>query len=306
MFFAVLAVAIGCKKDPTDPSDPSDPSGGGGSGTQFTVTFNANGGNGTMQSQTFKLGKQQALNANTFTREGYTFASWNTKADASGTSYTDGQEIIVVQNITLYAQWKKNVANPLNGHEWVDLGLPSGTLWAKTNIDENNPELNQFFAWGATYQQDSYDWCTYEWAECSATQLGKYCNNASYGYSGFIDNLTELLPEDDAATANWGAEWRMPTFVEMYELFTNCSKTLTEEDGVTGALFTAPNGNSIFFPAAGAINGYNYLQNQSGIWTSTLYTDDPSQAIALFFDTQGAEVVAFQRYLGLSVRPVVK
>ena len=301
MLLAVVAVAIGCKKDPDDPG-----SGGGGFG-KYTVTFDANGGTGTMQSQTFKAGKKQALNTNTFTYEGYTFVSWNTKADASGTSYTDGQEIRIDANMTLYAQWKKNVANPLNGHEWVDLGLPSGTLWAKTNLDENIEELYQHYAWGDIYMNDGYFWETYQHCQGTSTSLTKYCNNASYVYNGFTDNLTELVSGDDAATANWGEEWRMPTFIELFELDLICTSSLVSQDGINGLLYTAPNGNSIFFPAAGGFIGGNCTEgSEGGFWTSSLYTENPSQAYALVFDSQGVHVGTLDRYVGLSIRPVVK
>lgn len=64
---------------------------------------------------------------------------------------------------------------------------------------------------------------------------------------GIVDSLSTLLPEDDAATVNWGSEWRMPTFEELSELWRYCDRSLTEQNGVFGAKFTAKNGNSIFF-----------------------------------------------------------
>ena len=301
MLLAVVAIAIGCKKDPDDPN------GGGGGLGKYTVTFDANGGTGTMQSQVFKAGKKQALNANTFTREGYTFSSWNTAADASGKAYSDGEEIHVTENMTLYAQWKKNVANPLNGHEWVDLGLPSGTLWAKTNIDENIPELYQYYAWGESFINEGFEWGLYTYCNGTSTSMTKYCSKASYGYNGFTDTLTELEPEDDAATANWGNEWKMPDAVDILELKTLCTSTWTTQNGVNGMLFTGPNGNSIFFPAAGAFYGYsNGEGTQGGIWASTLYLEQPNQAFAMVYDSENLVVGSLDRYVGLSIRAVVK
>ena len=111
--------------------------------------------------------------------------------------------------------------------EYVDLGLPSGTLWATCNIGADSPEdYGLYFAWGETtgYSEDtsdgrSFDWSTYKYCNGSSYTLTKYCNDSSRGYNGFTDNLTELVPEDDAATANWGAGWCMPTVEQFDELF---------------------------------------------------------------------------------------
>ncbi|MDD5997386.1 MAG: hypothetical protein PUC42_10830 [Bacteroidales bacterium] len=72
----------------------------------------------------------------------------------------------------------------------------------------------------------------------------KYCMNEG---DGIVDSLFTLLPEDDAATVNWGTVWRIPTFEELSELEKYCERCLTEQNGVYGAKFTAKNGNSIFF-----------------------------------------------------------
>ena len=105
---------------------------------------------------------------------------------------------------------------------WVDLGLPSGTLWATCNVGANAPEeYGDYFAWGETQSKDYYYWDTYQYCMGSSATMTKYCNKSNYGYNGFTDNLTTLLPEDDAATANWGTDWRMPTRDEWDELFQN-------------------------------------------------------------------------------------
>ena len=99
-----------------------------------------------------------------------------------------------------------------NGHEYVDLGLPSGTLWATCNVGAETPEgYGDYFAWGETELKTTYNLSTYKYTNGSYDQLTKYCSNSSYGYNGFTDTLTVLLPEDDAATANWGDGWCMPT-----------------------------------------------------------------------------------------------
>ena len=121
--FSVLLATSGCEKLET-----------------YIVTFNANGGVGTMQAQRYTESVEYALSRNAFSYVGHTFAGWNTSQDGSGTSYRDGQVITVTADMTLYAQWTSNGTNPtpstsgtINGHEYIDLGLSSGLLWAQHN-----------------------------------------------------------------------------------------------------------------------------------------------------------------------------
>ena len=116
------------------------------------------------------------------------------------------------------------VTQPIDNHEWVDLGLPSGTLWATCNVGANTPEeYGDYFAWGETEPKDYYGWNTYKWCNGSRYTLTKYCTDSSYGYNGFVDNKAELDPEDDAAYVNWGSSWRIPTTEQQCELYENCS-----------------------------------------------------------------------------------
>jgi len=193
-------------------------------------------------------------------------------------------------------------------HEYVDLGLPSGTLWATCNVGANAPEeYGDYFAWGEIEPKDTYNWATYKYCNGESNQLTKYCDSASFGYNGFTDNLTALLPEDDAATANWGNGWRMPTLNEWNELFVNTTHTWTTQNGVKGCLFTASNGNSLFLPAA----GYRYYDalNLAGIcgyyWLSLLYTERPYDAWAFTLYNWGDYPIhSDDRINGRSVRPV--
>ena len=194
------------------------------------------------------------------------------------------------------------------GHDWVDLGLPSGTKWATCNVGANNPkEYGDYFAWGETSTKDTYNWSTYRYCNGDYNTLTKYCNNAEYGNNGFTDALTTLEASDDAATANWGAGWRMPTHSEMQELYDNCTHEWTTQNGVNGEKFTGSNGNSIFLPAAG--NRYNdelYGAVSYGYyWSSSLGTSYPCRARRLDFgsDECGADD-DFNRFGGFSVRPV--
>ena len=200
----------------------------------------------------------------------------------------------------------------LNGgggeHDYVDLGLPSGLLWATCNVGAENPEdYGDYFAWGETTTKSTYDWSTYQYCNGSYTTLTKYCNNSSFGYNGFTDNLTTLLPEDDAATANWGTDWRMPTREEWQELLNNTTVTWTTQNGVNGRLLTASNGNSLFLPAAGyrSSSYLCYAGSYGYYWSSSLFADGPPYDAWYFdFDSGYYGVGSYDRSCGQSVRPV--
>ena len=197
--------------------------------------------------------------------------------------------------------------NGFGHHEYVDLGLPSGLLWATCNVGANAPEeYGDYFAWGESQPKDTYNWSTYQYCIGSGNTLTKYCNNSSYGYNGFTDNLTTLLPEDDAATANWGNGWRMPTKAEFEELYNNTTVTWIMQNGVNGRLFTSSEGATLFLPAAGrcwgddtyASGGYGYY------WSSSLNVDISSNVYYLYFSNGQCYLNEDYRSYGFSVRPV--
>ena len=271
------------------------------------VTFNANGGTGEMTPQTFTIGVAQALSTNSFTRENCIFLGWNTVQDGSGATYSEMQEITIEENITLYAQWMIPTGQQ-GGHYYVDLGLPSGTLWATCNVGAVNPtDYGDYFAWGETAIKEKYDWTTYRYCNGDRRYLTKYCNNGSYGYNGFTDELTTLEASDDVATVNWGVDWRMPKCNELEELNDYCTVIWTTQNGVNGRMFTGPNGNSIFLPAAGFRSSVS-LSNvgvRAYYWSSSLYVDEPCQAKYLNFISPKCEVGQLNRFIGFSVRPVL-
>ena len=193
-----------------------------------------------------------------------------------------------------------------NDHEYVDLGLPSGTLWATCNVGANAPEeYGDYFAWGETQPKDYYDWNTYQYCMGSQNTLTKYCYESSYGYNGFTDNLTTLLPEDDAAAANWGENWRIPTNEEWQELYNNTTVTWTNQNGVNGRLFTASNGSSIFLPAAGYRSESSHNGDSIGYYYSnSLYTSYPYRAWIFYFISDYYNKGYGYRDVGRSVRPV--
>ena len=195
--------------------------------------------------------------------------------------------------------------------KYVDLGMPSGTLWATCNVGANMPEgYGNYFAWGETEPKSYYGWNTYQHCNGSSTSLTKYCSISDHGYNGFTDNLTTLLPEDDAATANWGAGWRVPTREEWNELRNNTICTWTTQNGVNGRLFTASNGNSLFLPTAGNYLGYNIGSTGSFgyYWSSSLNTNYPNDSYLFFFNSDfcsnGNDSYG-DRHAGQSVRAVL-
>ena len=195
------------------------------------------------------------------------------------------------------------------GHNYVDLGLPSGTLWATTNVGANSPEdYGGYYAWGETETKDEYTWSNYRYCNGSESTLTKYCNNASYGDGGFTDTHTVLDASDDAATASWGSDWRMPTNDEFEELISNCTITWTTQNSVNGRLFTGPNGNSIFLPAAGIYSDseLDYVGSNGLYWSSSLNTNYANYAWQLSSSSNSYSMVYGNRYYGQSVRPVYK
>lgn len=174
-------------------------------------------------------------------------------------------------------------------HEYVDLGLPSGLKWATCNVGANLPEgYGDYFAWGEIvpkYPYESDNSVTYN------VQMGDISGNPQY----------------DAAAANWGGSWRMPTQEELQELYDECSWQWTVQNGVNGYKVMGTNGNNIFIPAAGCRIGLS-LQGageRGYYWTSTPYDGNSAgSACRLYFSSSSYNVGHNSRYGGLCVRPV--
>ena len=193
----------------------------------------------------------------------------------------------------------------------VDLGLPSGIRWASCNVGATTPEgYGYYFAWGETESKKDYSWTTYKYANVGERyhyKFTKYCTDASSGDNGFIDNKTVLEPEDDAATANWGDVWRMPTDAEWTELREQCTWTYTTLNGVYGyQVASKTNGNSIFLPVAGFRNGTSlYLQGSRGYYSSSSLLENYSDNVWIVtFNHEEVYRHSNNRNNGLSVRPV--
>ena len=208
----------------------------------------------------------------------------------------------------LFAACEKNDVEPTagdaNGHEYVDLGL--SVKWATCNIGATTPEdYGNYYAWGETKPQSTYNWSTYKWCNGSSSTFTKYNTSSSFGT---VDNKTVLDLADDAANANWGGAWRMPTDAEWQELRDNCTWTWKTLNGINGFEVKGPNGNSIFLPAAG-YRGNDDLYSAGDFghyWSSSLYAVNPSGAWDVNFFSDNVSGGYGSRYCGLSVRAVMK
>ena len=261
----------------------------------FTITYDPNGGEGVMEKDTFYYDYSVTIDYCQFTKEGYFFKEWNTRQDGTGVSYTGGRVLNAYRNITLYAQWGSLT-------EGVDLGL--SVKWASVNIGANKPEeYGDYFAWGETEPKNEYHIGTYKWCQGKYWTLTKY--NTDYDGGNVIDNKIVLDKEDDAAVANWGGSWRMPTITECIELNENCVWTPITQNGVKGyQIKSKKNGNSIFLPAAGHYSqGSYYSEGQCSYWSSSLNISAPHNAYVVSESTNALSYGVDRAY-GLSIRPV--
>ena len=197
--------------------------------------------------------------------------------------------------------------------------------WSTRNLCENGfvnspEEYGDYYAWGETEpyyssqspltwkngKSEGYNWASYKWCNGSSSTLTKYNTNSSYGT---VDKKTVLESSDDVASVKLGGKWRMPTDAEWTELLTKCTWTWTDNyngTGVKGQIVTATNGNSIFLPAAGNRGG----KGRSGAgsygfyWSSSLYTGFPLSARYVHFYSDNVNGRDYNRFHGLSVRPV--
>ena len=173
-----------------------------------------------------------------------------------------------------------NADNPINYNtdDWVDLGLPSGLLWATRNVGATSPtDFGDYFAWGETAPKSSYGKDNLLYYNQTSDEWMKYNGT---------DGLTTLQADDDAAIANYGG--RTPMAYEWKELNENTTSEWVTENDVVGRRFTAENGKSIFIPAAGYRYGSQtyYAGEFAFYWTSSLNMNDPALAWYFNFDTE--------------------
>lgn len=202
----------------------------------------------------------------------------------------------------------RNINN--NGYEYVDLGLPSGTLWATCNVGADNPsDYGLYFQWGDTqgYTADqvetgkgkkkfAIDWSDYKWYNG-----GKFTKYTTYG--------SALELEDDAAHAHMGGDWHMPTSEQIKELMDSTTSELATMDGVDGRLFTSKkdSSKSIFIPAAGyALDGLVECIGRFGyVWSSMLSMAYLGNGQILVFGSLFTDITGRTRSGGVPVRGVI-
>ena len=194
---------------------------------------------------------------------------------------------LILPNVSICVQENDVHYNPSSPTpQYVDLGLPSGTLWAKWNV-------------GATSETEYGNY--YKYGKGSAQYP------ATSGESNYSGTENPLAASADTAAQEWGGDWHMPTSAQCAELTANTTYEWTTIDGVNGGKFTAQNGNYIFIPAAGyCYNGIlDYVGSSGFVWSSTPYRDG-NNSYYLFFTTNGYKKVdRFSRKDGFSVRPVI-
>ena len=279
---------------------------------KFEVTLNAPDG-------AFKVGKYYYITLLPASlQNGFTMAFETT--DMRGSVVTQKTQAIkrsvfgVLKNIdSTVSDWESMlIVEP----EWVDLGL--SVKWATFNVGASKPEeYGDYFAWGETEPKGNFTWKSYKYRVSGNSRdnviFNKYNVSSSYGT---VDNKTVLDSEDDAAHVNWGGSWRMPTDAEWTELRANCTWAWTRNYngiGVAGMIVTSNKSGytekSIFLPAAGIfVDTYLYYAGSFGYkgyyWSSSLYTDYPSYAYDVCFDSSHVSWDYYDRLSGQSVRPV--
>ncbi len=196
----------------------------------------------------------------------------------------------------LCGAWCATAQTTEKGHEYVDLGLPSGLKWATCNVGATTPEkYGKHFAWGETEPRTIYDGNTYKWGTATYDEEYEWWD-------------LETLTTDDAARVNWGGQWRMPTDDEWTELRENCTWTWTNLNGKNGYEVKGANGNSIFLPAAGYRDGFDsyYAGYYGYYWSSSLRAGNPDDAWGVYFGSDDVSRSSDGRCCGRSVRPVLE
>ncbi len=203
-----------------------------------------------------------------------------------------------------------------NGHDYVDLGLSSGTIWATCNVGADKPEVfGDYFAWGETESKveneyfSNYSWSSYKYCEGTYETLTKYCTNGAYGR---IDGKDILETIDDAVAVLWGGDWRTPTTSEIQELIDECKWEWVADyngTGIAGCVVSSKkkgNTSAIFLPAAGYRYDFGIYDEGYGAfyWASKTHEEHSCHAYYLYFDADIANVSYYYRAHGRSLRPV--
>ena len=238
---------------------------------------------------------------------------WYNIVDGQVVRHSDINVIYDSEAITVIYTKAELESSPNTTQEAVDLGLPSGTLWATCNVGANEPQdIGLFFAWGDTEGHGNdpadgyfFNWENYKWCEVVGydSYFTKYCSDSSRGKDEFIDGKSELDPEDDAAYVNWGSQWRTPSNEQLEELRNECTWTPTTLQGVDGYEVKGLNGNTIFLPTTGwRID--DMLLEGGAYWSRSSDPEDVGGAYYLSWDDWGWYSYG-GRVNGQCIRPVV-
>ena len=240
-----------------------------------------------------------AMRNNIGSKDIYSFSA----TDASNHHYAGVKSAKLINGNFYSASVSLSPVGIHNNHEYVDLGLPSGTKWATMNVDASSiVGSGGYYAWGETSVKTTYNWTTYLYGDnSSCTNLGDISGSSTY----------------DVARIKWGGSWQIPTLADFEELKNNCTWTWTTISGVSGDKVTGGNGNSIFLPASGGYFDFNSSNLQDGgtigyYWTTSLFPSgsDYTTAYNFYFNknyssgtpTYGSN----RRNSGFTIRPVLK
>ena len=228
----------------------------------------------------------------------------NAGAQTMNVHKTDGTVLRFSADEVEYVDFSKEPKTPDNAVA-VDLGLD--VKWANMNVGAEKPEdYGCYFAWGETKTKKEFTWTNYKWCEGTYDSMTKYGTVEVYGVD---DHILTLEPEDDAATVNWGSQWRTPTDEEVTALLTYCQWEETMLNGVKGYRVTGHNGNSIFLPYVGwyGDQGWEGQGESAHYWSASILEDYCFFSRDLYMSQwmQGMDYGKF-RCFGLCVRPVWK
>lgn len=238
---------------------------------------------------------------------GYGFLGWFASDCETAVSTDATYTFTVGGDVTLFAKFEK-IRTYLNGYEYIDLGLPSGTKWAAYNVGATAPEeYGGYYAWGETEVKDDYSPGTYKYGYFTTNNGTEYFNFSKYREENHRIDRTVLEPADDVAHVKWGGGWRMPTMDECIELCENCTCEWVIVNGVGGYELTGLNGNAIFLPVAGHKYDTSFSSGMGYYWSSTLDVGSKNQGRASYLslrESYGCWLSSYYREYGMSVRPV--
>lgn len=233
-------------------------------------------------------------------------SSNKTRTQESSSSRTSASTQQTSSSSTQYATVSQGVQ--YGSHYYVDLGLPSGTKWATTNVGASSPsDYGNYYAWGETSTKSSYDWSNLRYWTGDSYDNVKFSKYVTESKFGNVDGKKELDLSDDAAYVNWGSGWHMPSKAQQDELRVKCTWTWTSMGGHDGYKVVGPNGSSLFLPAAGyRYDSSSVLVGTVGYyWSRTLCAGTGCFAYVLYFNSGDVDWSINDRYYGWSVRPVL-